>query len=224
MKSISAMDDVNFPYGIRLTYTPATFAKLPESIAFLCENTKCKTMQVEPSFAAGRGDYADPTPDQASAFTEAFMEAFEIASSSGRTLFYSGARPWIVASAFCKAPEDSLVVTPEGDVVACFETHDRRHPLTTQFVLGRISQEGLSMDEQSLFSFAQNQEWRRRDCEGCFCYWHCCGDCATKTASLPQENRGRCLANRAITRELLAWYIAAGNGLWSSRSGNMVMS
>jgi radical SAM protein with 4Fe4S-binding SPASM domain len=105
-------------------------------------------------------------------------------------------------------------VTPEGDVVTCFETHDRRHPLTGQFTVGRIAPSGVEVDPEALRAFATRQRGRRAACEGCFCYWHCGGDCATRCLSSPGEDRVRCQVNRDITREFLAWYVAAGDGVW----------
>ncbi|MBI2877930.1 MAG: radical SAM protein [Candidatus Tectomicrobia bacterium] len=214
VETIRALDQAALPYGVRMTATPESFAQLPEGVAFLCQETRCQVIQVEPCYAPGRGGHFDPHPEQAGAFTRAFLQAFEVASRAGRTLFYSGARPWVVASSFCRAPEDSLVVTPEGDVVTCFETHGRRHPLIARFTIGRASRSGVKVDPEALHAFAARQRERRAACSGCFCYWHCGGDCATRCMSSPAENRGRCQVNRDITRELLAWYIAAGEGIW----------
>lgn len=214
METIYALDRSALPYGIRMTATAESFVQMPESVAFLCQETQCQRTQVEPCYTSGRGGYSDPNPEQAEAFTRAFLQAFETASKAGRTLFYSGARPWVVAGSFCRAPEDSLVVTPEGDVVTCFETHGRRHPLISRFTIGCASPSGIVVDPEALSVFAAGQRERRAACAGCFCTWHCGGDCATRCMSSPAENRGRCQVNRDITRELLAWYIAAGGGVW----------
>lgn len=214
MKTISALDKANSPYGIRLTVTPSSFTRLPESVAFLCQETQCKIMQVEPCYTDERGKYVDPTSEQTIAFSRKFLEGFEIAASSDRTLFYSGARPWLITSSFCRAPEDALIVTPEGDVVTCFEIHDRRHSLISQFVIGRASPEKVEIDMKKVRAFANRQKRLSVKCQGCFCYWHCGGDCASRCLSSQEKNRSRCKVNRIITRELLAWYIAAGDGVW----------
>jgi len=142
------------------------------------------------------------------------MEAFEIAARAGRTLLYSGARPWLLLGAFCRAPEEALAVTPEGELTPCFETHDRRHPLLDRFAIGHATPRGVTVDQSLVQSFAARQEQRRARCRGCFCYWHCGGDCASRCASSPGPLRVRCQVNRAITRDLLAWYLAAGDGVW----------
>jgi uncharacterized protein len=216
MKTIHDLDRTNFHYGIRLTATVNSFKYLPESISFLCKETQCQILQVEPCYSPIRGKYIDPTPEQADEFVKAFMEAFEIAASASRTLFYSGARPWTLISSFCRACEDALVVTPEGDIVTCFEIHDRRHPLIKNFVIGKILPDRVNVEIGKVRSIAKQQEQHRKACEGCFCYWHCGGDCASKCISSYDDNSGRCLVNRKITRELLAWYISKRNGVWLS--------
>lgn len=214
MKTIHALDEAGLPYGIRLTATPGSFLSLPESIQMLCRETECKVFQVEPSYVFERGVYADPTIEQADAFAGAFIEGFITAAQAGRTLFYSGARPWTLSGCFCRALEDSLVVTPEGDIVTCFETHDRRHSLVSQFTIGQASTSGMVVDMEKLRAFAEKQRSHRESCRGCFCYWHCAGDCATRWMSSPDQNRIRCYVNRTITREMLAWYISSRGGVW----------
>lgn len=214
LRTIRALDGSRLRYGVRLTATPATFERLAEGIALLCSRTDCQVMQVEPAYSGQRGIYADPTPEQGAAFVNGFMGAFEIAMRHERTLFYSGARPWVIASAFCRAPEEALVVTPEGDVVTCFETHDRRHSATASFTIGEATPEAVRIAPNRVAAFAVAQEERRSGCRSCFCYWHCGGDCASRCTATAESRRGRCDVNRAISREIIAWYIAAGGGVW----------
>lgn len=221
--TMRAFDAAGFSYSVRLTSTPPTFGRLAESVGWLCENTRCRSLQVEPAYGSERGCYADPTPELAEAFARAFMDAFKVAAAAGRSLTYSGARPWLLTGAFCRAPQEALIATPEGDLVTCYETTDRRHPLIRPFTVGKAGARGVRVDPEALDAFARKQEERRAQCRGCFCYWHCGGDCATKCWSLSPQ-RGRCLVNRAITRELLAWYIAAGDGVWRGEGGPRVPS
>lgn len=213
METIRSLDEVNFHYGIRITTTPVFFESLPESIAFLCEETKCRNFQVEPCYSSRRGEYTDPSEEQIQSFTDAFLKAFEIASNSKCSLYYSGARPWHISTSFCSAPDNALIVTPQGDLVPCFETCDRRHPLISKFVIGNVSSSVIEINMEKLQKFHNKQQERRKLCKGCFCYWHCGGDCATKCMFSNNQERGRCQVNRIITRELLAWKIAKGNGI-----------
>ncbi len=217
LRTIAALDEAGRAYGVRITVTPASWPRLTEGIQFLCAQTRCSIFQVEPTYTDRRGQYADPSPEQARSFADAFIAAHRAAAAAGRTLFYSGARPWVIASAFCSAPESSLVVTPEGDVVTCFETHDKRHPLLEKFAIGRAEADGVEVDPSRIRDFAACQAERRATCTDCFCYWHCGGDCASRCMASPEPRRARCEANQAITAELLAGYIAQSGGVWTGQ-------
>jgi len=213
-ENLRVLEESRLHYGVRMTATMESVARLAESVAWLCEQTRAAVIQVEPCYASVRGEYSDPTPAQAEAFVGAFLAAFEVGAKAGRCVFYSGARPWTLTASFCKAPEEALIVTPDGDVVTCFETHDRRHPLTEHFVIGHATPERIVLGPGAIQAFAVRQRTRRAACQGCFCYWHCGADCASRCLMAPQTGQVRCQVNRAITLDLLAWYVAAGNGVW----------
>ena len=214
MRTIEALDRAEFPYGIRMTATAPWRGRLVEDVRFVCEATGCPAIQVEPAFNTRRGTHRGPTPEEGEAFVEAFMEAFEAASQLGRRLTYSGARPWLLTQTFCSAPYSALVVNPSGDLVACYEAADRGHPLGDLSRMGCVADSGVVVDKEARCALFDYLEDNRAKCRDCFCYWHCGGDCASKCFSSHEENRGRCRVNRAITRDLLAWYIAAANGVW----------
>lgn len=214
MQSIRALDSAGARYGLRLTASPKAFDLFAQSIAMLCQETRCPEFQVEPAFSNERGEHSDPTPQQAEAFIRVFMDAYAVAQSYGRQLLYSGARPGTLTTAFCQASADALVVTPEGDIVTCYEVHDRRHRLVEHFVVGQATPDAIQPDPQRLEQFVAMQSQRRARCTECFCYWHCAGDCATRCAGPPNNGRGRCEVNRGITRELLAWHVLENQGSW----------
>lgn len=239
MQTIHAFDDRQFAYGLRLTVTPQFFHTLPRSVQFLCENSLCPSIQVEPAYSAVRGDHADPLKEECDAFIRAFLEAFDVSARYRRTLFYSGARPWSVTTSFCSAANEALIVNPSGKLVTCFEIHDDTHSLSEEFTIGRVTLDSQSpkaallpilqnsggrgigdrgaqveIDGDSLQRFATKEDERRNACKGCFAFWHCAGDCATRRSASLTKDYGRCHVNREITKELLAHYIAEGDGLW----------
>jgi uncharacterized protein len=214
METVRALDAAETSYGIRMTATDTSFRHLAESVAFLCRNTNCASLQVEPAYADCRGVYRDPTAGQVAAFAEAFIEGREAAKGFGRQLVYSGARPWLVTQTFCRAMHDAMVVTPPGDIVTCFEIYGMRHPLFDRFMIGHLSTEGPRVDDDRLRTLREREAASRTGCRQCFCYWHCAGDCMVRRMSSNGGKGGRCRTNRAITREILASYIAAGNGAW----------
>lgn len=212
--SIEAIENADVDYGIRMTVLPESVNILPESVSFVCQNTTAKAIQIEPSFTSSRGHYADIGCDFADAFSKRFMEAWRIGHSAGRMVYYSGARPWVIASMFCQAPLKATIVTADGRLVTCFEVFSEKSPMAAGFTIGRIRDNRVVYDQPALQKFLAEQQKRRQSCIDCFCYWHCCGDCATRRYGELSESKGRCRATQNITLALLSAYMEEGKGVW----------
>ena len=221
MRTIRKLDQARFSYGIRMTAMPPWGGGLVEDVRFICENIGCTAIQVEPAFNHARGQFQGPTTDESKEFIEAFMEAFEVAQHANRHMTFSGARPWLLAQTFCTAPYGALIVNPDGNLVACYEVVDNRHPLAWMSIMGRVSDSQIVEDSKARWALFEYLGKNRTRCQGCFCYWHCAGDCYTRAyfAGLNAVNGSnpRCDMNRKITARILLWYIMNGNGVWQGQ-------
>jgi uncharacterized protein len=225
LRTIEALDKAEFRYAIRMTATAPWQAQLPRDVRFICEETGCPAIQVEPAFNTRRGEHSGPTQEEGMAFAEAFMEAFEIAHKSGRHLHYSGSRPWLVTHTFCGAPYGgALAVNPAETLVACYEVTNDRHPLADMFTVGRIVDSKVKVDRQAQIALWTHLKEKRALCRGCFCYWHCAGDCYPRAFAAAGGRfdalNPRCRMNREITARMLLWYIREGNGLWQGQGAH----
>lgn len=224
MRTIEALDQAGFSYGIRMTATAPWRGRLPEDVRFICEETGCPAMQVEPAFNTRRGEHQGPSQEESEAFVEAFMEAFEIARRAERQLTYSGARPWLLARTFCTAPYGALVVNAAGSLVTCYEIASGSHPLAEMSTMGRVVGSQIVVDNQARDALLTYLEEKRAICQDCFCYWHCAGDCYTRSflaeASTLRGSSARCTMNREITARILLWYIMAGDGVWRGQGAH----
>lgn len=217
MRSLAELDRRSFRYALRMTAT-APWTDLPEQVRFLCENTTCASIQVEPAFNAARGGHGQPTHAEGRAFADAFLESYDLAGRAGRRLYCSGARLGVVSSTFCTAPYSALIVNALGELVTCYEITGESHPLRRLSVIGRVEAGRAVVDEAARARLHGLTAARRESCRDCFCYWSCAGDCYTRTFAPGPEGhlkRGvRCEINRRITRELLLRAISAGGGVW----------
>ncbi len=217
--TIKAMDKKKASYGIRLTVTESTVDMLPQSIEFLCRKTGCSSFQAEPAFDHGRaktGKYALVSRNR---FVKAFLLAYDIAIKHNRTLFYSGARPLSLTSTFCQAPFNALVVSKDGLLTTCYEIFDPSLEQSNGFFFGSLTpHKTIKMDRNKRQSLLDKIKERRKLCKRCFCYWHCAGDCPSKTLIGDEKGHlnfgGRCEINREITKELLIRYICESGGIW----------
>jgi len=220
-KTLQALDEATISYGIRMTLTDESLPLFPKSIAFICKNFRPRTIQAEPAFREGRAKRNGLTVTNPEIFVDRFMDALRIAESHGVTLFYSGARLDSLSRRFCLAACRALVVTAEGAVTTCFETYGHGHPLSNKFVVGRYEGRGRFVidDKKRRDHFARTVD-RIPFCDGCFCKWHCAGDCAIK--SVADGNDGlyepgsRCRVNQELTKRLLLDRIRRSpDGIWS---------
>lgn len=215
LRSIRALDAAKVTYGIRMTVVPAALDQLQEGVRWLCHETGVRTIQIESSFTVARGVYADPSAEDGARFVTAFLQAARIASDHGVFVSYSGARPWVIAHRFCLAPTQALIATPEGRLVACFEAVGDGHPYAREFTIGRVTSNGVEHDSDAYNRFQLRQEARRKACDECFCYWHCCGDCASRAMVSSAPASIRCYINREITKAMITSRIDRAGGVWT---------
>jgi uncharacterized protein len=213
-ESMTALDEAAVNYGVRMTVLPESVGRLVAGVRLLCEQTRAASIQVEPTFTSARGVYSDLDPVFATAFSTAFLEAWRVGVEAGRNVYYSGARPWVISPAFCLAPLRAIVATPGGQLMTCFEIFSGGHGKAGAFQIGRVHHGRVEYDRPALRAFLAEQRQRREACRECFCYWHCCGDCATRRQPATSLSSGRCHVTRTVTRDLLAAYIADGGGVW----------
>ena len=220
LETIHALDEAKFSYGIRMTATAPWRDTLPADVRFICENTACKSLQVEPAFNTVRGTHQEASQDENLAFVEAFMEAFEIAILYGRELTYSGARPWLLTRSFCTAPYDALIVNAHRELVTCYEIASDAHTLAHISTIGTIDNAGsialAQANRETLLNRLEDKQ--ATHCAGCFAKYHCAGDCYTRSTKTDNGqlaiSDARCGINRALTAQLLMWYVMAGGGVW----------
>ena len=219
MRTVEALDKAGFSYGFRMTATAPWRERLPADVRFICEETGCRAMQVEPAFNTSRGGHRGPAREESEAYIDGFMAAYEIAGQAGRQLTYSGARPWLLTHTFCTAPHGALIVNAAGDLVACYEVADNHHPLAGISTVGHVTDGRVVVDRQAQQRLWTYLEEKRGSCRDCFCYWHCAGDCYTRAQAADKagEPSPRCHMNREITARMLLWNIQNSDGVWQGQ-------
>lgn len=220
MRTLRKLEEHSIPYGIRMTAI-APWENLPLDVDYLCEQTGCHSIQVEPAFNLGRGGHIQPDEADLREFTDAFIEAFEIAAQANRVFYYSGARLGVVAAGFCTAPYQALIVTPGGDLVTCYEVTNNSHPLADISVIGNIANGDVCLDHSTRDNLHKLLQERRTTCRECFCYWSCAGDCYLQAFEPGPSGHlihsTRCDMNRLIMENLLLWNIEKSEGVWNMR-------
>ncbi len=216
MQTLRELEANHRSYRLRLTAMPP-FDRLLEDIRFLCENTHCQRMQVEAAFNTRRGGGYQHKLEEGLQFLQAFFAAQRLAEQYGRKLLCVGSEVGKITSVPCGSPFNTLIVTPESNLVACFEVVNDSHPLAELATIGWITPQGVEIDEEARLRLRQKLAERRASCRDCFCYWSCAGGCLPRTLSPGPnghlEHGVHCELQRTLLREMLLKHIAAGYGL-----------
>jgi uncharacterized protein len=217
LRTAAELDRRGFTYALRLTaVTP--FDGLVDDVRYLCETTSCPVMHVEPAFPAGRGGRSSAGTSPWQSFAEEFVVAARVARQAGRSLEFSGAGLTGELVIHCSAPYESLIVTPSGRLVTCYEVTTQSHPLAELSTIGHVDGDCVVIDNHRRQTLHARLSERRAHCADCWCRRTCAGDCYVR-AIRPGEGghlarSARCDLNRTITRALLLDMIAADGGVW----------
>jgi uncharacterized protein len=223
-QTIEALEQAAFPYGIRMTVTSRSVDRLAESIAFLLARARPKRIQAEPVYDLGRGrdEQLHCSPE---AFVSAFREAKSISGQHAVEMYFSAARMDVLTNRFCRSCGEGFSITPHGDISACFEVYDREAAFGERFLFGRLdSATGrFVFDEAKLDRLRNHTVERIPWCDGCFCRWHCAGDCQNKAHHAMQDGEfkghPRCQITQALVLDqILAKIHHSGGMLWAEGS------
>ena len=217
-QTLQIFDENHFPYGIRMTVTDRSVKKLPASVRYVLKRSKPGRIQVEPVYLLGRGK--DGVRAEPQAFTAAFQEASQVAAEYGVELFYSCARVNVLTDRFCRSCAEGFSLTPKGKVSACYEICDEKTLFAEKFIFGGYDK---SL-KQFVFNHEKLAELRRINvdnnprCRGCFCKWHCAGDCPNKIyhAALSGESTDsyRCEITQTLVLNQILNKIEQNGGLF----------
>lgn len=220
LRTIVALTEARIPFGVRMTVTAGSAGRLAESVKYLLDHARPARIQVEPVYDLGRGrDGAlHVNPDR---FVSAFWEARAVAQSAEVELFFSAAQIDRLTSRFCLSCGEGFSITPGGRVSACFEVCDLEAALSDKFLFGAYDERR----DRFWIDMGKLAELRRRTvetipwCQGCYCRWHCAGDCPHKalqaSAGGTFEGHARCeITRRLVLTQLLEKIERSGGVLW----------
>lgn len=216
-RTIEALEEARFAYGIRMTATAFSVDRLAESIEFLLRRARPQRIQVEPVYDLGRGQGNGQQVDLAS-FVTAYREARLIAAGLGIDLFFSGARLEALTNRFCRGCGEGFSITASGEVSACFEVSERTGSVSDLFIFGAYDpqKDDFILEEQKLEALRNRTVEQIPWCRGCFARWHCAGDCQHKAerASLEGVFAGhpRCDITRALLQDQILEKIQQSGG------------
>lgn len=225
-QTVEVFERANFPYGIRMTVTAFTVKKVPDSVRYLLDHAHPKQIQIEPVYMLGRGrdNNLDIDPE---AFATAFLHAKRIAGEQGIELYYSAARINVITNRFCRSCGEGFNLSPSGNVSACYEVCDEKMDYSEEFFFGYYdtSLNRYIFDEEKIQRLRNRTVEKIPWCQGCFCKWHCAGDCHYKARHAMADGEfvgdHRCEITRSITlAQILQKINESGGVFWAENAQN----
>jgi uncharacterized protein len=237
MHTIKRFDAAGFSYGIRVTVTADQIPHMPDSVEFICANSKTKRIQVEPAYQIGR--WTDAPSAETEEFITGFRAAQERAARHGREIYFSAARLGTLTNHFCGITQDTFSLSPDGNVSACYEVFSEENTWAKVFFYGRPDKAngGYSFDLPRLNHLRSQAVQHREYCRGCFAKWTCAGDCYHKSLTVNGSTEfagsDRCNITRELTKDQilakifesggLFWHEAPNAGAYCQRAGKEML-
>lgn len=201
-RTMRFLDDHNFNYGIRSTISSYNIDLMDETIHFIGQNYKAKTVHFEPLFYCGRCKTNQLMQPDIQKFAENFIRCEPKCIPYKIKLTYSGNHVNALRNSFCGTTRDNFAVTPDGYITTCFEVTNKDDPKSVTFFIGQITEDGkIEVDEKKRRNLNALTVDKLEYCQDCFAKWHCAGDCVVKIGHEDYAGvRGhdRCKLNRQL--------------------------
>ena len=168
---------------IRATVSDYSVSKMPEFVKLLSD-LHVKSVTFEPLMVTGRAvsNVFLRMPDM-NLFANCFIEAKEIGMGCGVDVSCSASAVFRKFS-FCGATYNNFVITPEGLVSSCVEVSSLQDPLSDLFIIGKISDGRVNINEKKLSNIRKYDEDVRIECLNCISNKSCRGNCPVRTLRL----------------------------------------
>lgn len=163
---------------IRVCVTQASLKSLAENAGWFCREFHPRSLNVEPLRPTPQSSQAGLEPPDPWEFAAAVHEATRRASAYGIPVIHAPACVDHIRGAFCPLGKDVPIVSPDGQVSACYMQKNDWQSLGLDLSLGHWHHDGhaFSPDEQTLTRIRTLSQ-PASICRKCFCCWHCAGGC-----------------------------------------------
>ncbi len=220
--TLSAFDEANFPYGLRMTVTKDQIETLPQSVSYIFDHFNPQALQVEPAYQLGR--WKDQPSAETASFIKAYRQAQYEAKTRGRDIQFSGARLGVLSPHFCGVTQDSFCLSTDGNVSACYEVFNQDQNFAKRFFYGKPKngQKGYEFNQHLVDDLRGQTVDQRAYCKGCFAKWSCGGDCLNKALNVGKEDdfkgTDRCHIIRELTKDQILHAIASSEtSYWNGK-------
>lgn len=186
----------------RACVTAQTVDRLPEIAAWFCSAYHPAGVCFEPVQPNAPGEWGAFEPPDPWTFARQYIRAARVMETYGVEPVYATADISTRRVSFCPVGQDVVIVSPGGELSACYLLRQDWEARGMDLTLGRIADDGAVTLYSNAVAYARKQNvWNEPFCRGCFCKWHCAGGCHVNhlLPETPGNYDRLCLQTRIIT-------------------------
>ncbi len=192
--------------AIRACVTAETVGRLPDIAAWFCQEFRPVSVCFEPVQPSAPSEAAGLAPPDPWEFARYFIQAARVLEAHGVAPVYAAADITARRVSFCPVGQDVPIISPDGDVAACYLLRQEWAARGFDLRLGRIKDDTLFLDDGAIARVRSLNVHHKPLCARCFCRWHCAGGCHVNhlLSDRPGDYDRLCLQTRIIAlRNLL---------------------
>lgn len=186
---------------IRLCITDETVNDMAGIAEWICREFRPSSINFEILQKSSESMNSAIMPPDPWEFALNYIKSSEIAWSFGVMPVYSASQVENIQHTFCPVGKDNIIVSPAGEVNACYLQKEDWIKRGMDLNMGFFSDgEGMKFDNKSIESVRKITAGYFR-CRNCFARWHCGGGCHVNH-SYPGSSSGYddfCIQTRIIT-------------------------
>ena len=180
---------------IRSCVSSVNVSEMSRWAAFIARRFFPSAVVLEPMIESPLARKNGLKPPETAAYLHGWTAAYRILRKEGIPLVCSSGEISALKTSLCPFGQDAVIVAPDGTAGGCWQLAQNASVSGIDLRFGRVSGEGLWLDQAALDRQRSLSEANRERCRDCFCYAHCAGGCLLNH----EKDSGFCLVTRALT-------------------------
>ncbi|MCX6616937.1 MAG: radical SAM protein [Acidobacteria bacterium] len=174
---------------------------LAETVSWFCRQFQPAAIDFETLQPTSGAEEAGLRPPDPYRFAAQFHSAGRIASDQGVRPSYAAALRETPRTSFCPVGNDTLILSPEGRVSACYLPKQEWQARGLDLEMGRFTVQGAMELDRRAIERVRSLAAAKPRCAKCFCRWSCAGGCHVNQSfpGCPQAYNDFCIQTRLIT-------------------------
>jgi uncharacterized protein len=184
---------------IRACVTKETAPRMKEIARWMASEFRPAMICFEPLNPTANAEAAGLVPPDPWEFARNFHEAACLLDDKGIEVVYSSATLNEIRNSFCPVGRDALIVSPEGELSACYLIPSDWESKGLDLKIGYVSDKGFNFDPRAVQRVRQLAGREKPLCVNCLCQYHCAGGCHVNHTTDQGPYDDSCIQTRIIT-------------------------